>query len=366
MLEKAADQATVAGRPSADLPVDLIRTVAVILVIMIHASVESYTGLMLDAFQGSIYWWTTAIYNAIARVCVPLFVMLSGYLLLQPVKVNEPIRVFLKKRFTRIGLALGFWSIIYFLWSYYVHGQVLTVSYIIQGLLTGPYYHFWFLYLIAGLYFITPILRVLVTYGDRKILRYLIIIWFVAVAVVPLFQLFSGFYIDTYLIIIAGWTGYFVLGAYLHKVHISKKVLFGLLALGYGWTVYGSWLMAFPFHYKAQYYYFFDSLTINVIVASVALFLILSKAKPDWPGKDHPHSGWLVRTISENSLPIFLGQLIVLESLQMGFFGFYLSLRVLNPMWEIPLATVVTLFITLGWVWLMGKVPVLKRLIGRA
>ena len=36
---------------------------------------------------------------------VPLFFMLSGSLLLQPSNVDEPIRVFLKKRLARIGIA---------------------------------------------------------------------------------------------------------------------------------------------------------------------------------------------------------------------------------------------------------------------
>jgi surface polysaccharide O-acyltransferase-like enzyme len=361
---KLAEQEETAGRERVSLPVDLIRVVAVVLVILLHASIESYGGLMLDAFQGSVYWWTSTIYDSLARVCVPLFVMLSGFLLLQPQKVNEPIRVFLKKRLTRIGIAFAFWSAIYFAWRYFIYHEALTASSIIQGILTGPYYHFWFFYLIAGLYIITPVLRIIVSYGDRRILRYLIAVWFVGVAVVPLFPLFTGFSIDSFLVIIAGWTGYFLLGAYLQTTKLRKLILVGMIVLGYWFTIYGSWLMAFPLHSKNQYYYFLDSLTVNVIVASVAIFLLLSRFRSDWPGKNHPHAGWLVRSISENSLPIYVLQLIVLETLQNGFLGFKISLTVMNPMWEIPLLTVVTLFITLGLVLLMRQVPILKKMIG--
>jgi surface polysaccharide O-acyltransferase-like enzyme len=291
--------------------------------------------------------------------------MLSGFLLLQPLKVKEPIRVFLRKRFTRIGLAFAFWSVIYFAWRYFAHHEVLNLNSIIQGIMTGPYYHFWFFYLIAGLYLITPILRVVVSYGERKFLRYFIIIWFLGVAVAPLFQLITGYGVDSYLILIGGWIGYFLLGAYLQKVKIRNSFLIGLLVLGFVWTIYGSWLMAFPYHYLGQYYYFFDSLTINVIMASVALFLILSKFKSNWPGPNHPYIGKVARAISENSLPIYPLQLIVMESLQLGFiFGFKISLTTMNPITEIPLITFVTLFITLGIVLLMRRVPILKRLIG--
>lgn len=121
---------------------------------------------------------------------VPLFVMLSGALLLQPAKVEEPIKVFLKKRLSRIGLAFFFWSAIYFVWGYYVNNTQLTLNSVTQMLLSdGAYYQFWFIYLIVGLYLITPILRVIVAYANQKIIRYFIILWFITVAIIPIFHL---------------------------------------------------------------------------------------------------------------------------------------------------------------------------------
>ena len=136
------------------LPVDLIRTVAIVMVIMYHTSTEPYAASRLNAStQYFILWWSQAIYQALIIMGVPLFVMLSGALLLQPSKVNEPIRVFLKKRLSRIGIAFVFWSVIYFAWSYYINHAVLTVNSVIQTFLNGgAYYQFWFIYLIMGLY----------------------------------------------------------------------------------------------------------------------------------------------------------------------------------------------------------------------
>jgi len=362
--DKNMEFETARTRQAVSAPVDLIRVVAVVLVVLLHASIESYTGLTLNAAQGALYWWSSTIYNSLSRVSVPLFVMLSGLLLLQPLKVKEPIKAFLKKRFSRIGLAFGFWSAIYFAWSHFIYNTPLTVTSIIQGLLTGPYYHFWFIYLIAGLYLITPILRVIIAYGERKILRYIIIVWFVGVGVVPLFQLFSGYQVDTYLILIAGWIGYFVLGAYLQKVQLRTSILITILTVGYFWTAYGTWEMTFIFHSLGQYYFFLDSLSVNVIGASVALFILLSRFRFDWPGTSHPYVGKVAHAISVNALPIYLLQLIVLESLHKGFLGFKISLWTMNPIIEIPLATFVGLFITLGLVLLMRRVPGMKKIIG--
>jgi surface polysaccharide O-acyltransferase-like enzyme len=146
--------------------VDLIRTVAILLVILVHATLFPYSveGLMTTGAQ--IDWWTTNVYGALANIGVPLFVMLSGVLLLNPSKADEPLGVFFKKRVARIALPLAFWTAAYFVWGYYMHGYALTTTNIIQGLLGGSYYHLWFLYLLVGLYLATPVLRVLVKYLD--------------------------------------------------------------------------------------------------------------------------------------------------------------------------------------------------------
>ena len=96
------------------LPVDLIRTVAITMVILYHALNEPYIASQLTFTQYGVLWLSQTIYNSLAIMGVPLFIMLSGALLLQPSKVNEPIKVFLRKRLARIGIAFVFWSVIYF------------------------------------------------------------------------------------------------------------------------------------------------------------------------------------------------------------------------------------------------------------
>jgi surface polysaccharide O-acyltransferase-like enzyme len=350
-----------------DLPVDLIRFVGVVLVILLHASIESYSSMMLTQPEANMYWWASTIYNSIARVAVPLFVILSGALLLQPNKVKEPIRVFLKKRLLRIGLAFVFWSIVYFAWRAFVLGQTLTLQVIVKDLVGGgAYYHFWFLYLIAGLYLATPILRYITAYADRRILRYLLVLWIAAVAVMPLILLVTDLGVNGYFFIFAGWVGYYIMGIYLQKIHVRRALLYALLAVGYTATIVAAWIMAFPAHYKEQYYFFFDSLTLNVIAASVGLYLLLCRFPANWPGEKRRVFGRFVRAVTRNTLPIYLLQLIVMETLQRGYLGFTLSLTVLNPIIEIPLQVVATLLITLGLVLAMDRVPILNKLIGRS
>ena len=346
------------------IPVDLVRTLAIVLVALLHASNE-----VLQASSVPIgYWWTAVVYKSMALSCVPLFVMLSGALLLQPAKLNEPIRVFLRKRLSRIGLAFAFWSGVYIAWSFYVTKFPLTLSNISRSILyslfSGAYYQFWFIYLIVGLYLITPILRVVIANGDLKIIRYLILLWFVGVAIVPLIELASGYTLNSLVFVIGGWIGYFVLGTYLQRIKLRSAILYGLLIISFVWTILGVWLMTYPLNAVGQPNFFFDYLTANVIIGSAALFIILIKFHPEWPGTNNTFGKRLVQAISKNTLTIFLFHVIILESFERGFFGFTLSFTTLNPIVEIPLITALTFFITLGLILLMRRVPILKKLIG--
>jgi surface polysaccharide O-acyltransferase-like enzyme len=336
--------------------------------VLLHASNEFYTTIQQTALASPVYWWSSTIYKSFALPCVPLFVILSGALLLQPSKINEPIRVFLKKRFNRIGLAFLFWSVIYLAWAFMVTQTPVTFNNVVEGalysLFSGSYYHFWFLYLIVGLYLLTPILRKIVSSKDPKILKYLIILWFMDVAVVPVIQLITGYSLNDTVFVIGGFVGYFVLGVYLQRVKIRSSILYMLFFLSFIFTIVSTWFLHFHFDSISQNYFFFGYLSVNVILASAAVFLLLSKLSANWSRNVHPLVSRGVHAIGRNTLPIYMFHLIVMETLQRGYLGFKLSLTVMNPIIGIPVITAVTLLITFGLILVMKKIPVLKTLIG--
>lgn len=345
------------------VPDNLIRTLAITLVILLHAA----NATLQASSVPEAYWWTAVVYKSVALPCVPLFVMLSGALLLKRSKLNEPIRVFLKKRINRLGLAVVFWGVIYLIWSFFITQTPVTLVNVGEGILyslfSGAYYHFWFVYLIIGIYLVTPILRVIIA-GRRKVVRYLILLWFIGVAIIPLVEMVTGHTLNPITFVLSGWLGYFVLGSYLKRVKVRSATLYCLLIISFVWTVFGNWLMNYSSNHMQLNNYFFDYLSANIVVGSFALFLILLKFHRDWPGKKRKTLGHIVKAISANTLPIFLLHVIILESFERGFFGFTLNFETLNPILEIPLITALTLFITLGLVLVMKKIPILKDLIG--
>ncbi len=352
-----------AEKDDRSLQVDLIRVVAIVLVILLHAATESYVPVDLMAPQEVTRWWTVNIYDSIARPAVPLFIMLSGALLLQPAKLEEPLRGFFKKRLARIGLPFVFWGVAYFAWRFFANREALSGESILQGIFTGPYIHFWFLYLIAGLYLITPLLRVIVAYAEWKTMRYFLVLWFIGTVITPFFDLFGGFSLSGGIFIMTGWMGYFLLGPYLLKIRPRSWVLHLLLFSGYVWTILGTYIVTGTIGERFSQF-FYDATSVSVIAASVALFMLLANFRANKIENRFPRANRLLRQISQNTLPIYLLHVMVIESLQRGYFGFRISIATMNPIIEVPLITAVTLFICLGVVYLLKKIPIIRKVIG--
>jgi len=330
---------------------------------MLHGATEPITIENQMSPEGVILWWTTNIYDSLARPAVPLFVMLSGALLLQPAKLEEPLSVFFKKRLDRIGLPFLFWGAAYFAWRVFVNGETLTANTILEGILTGPYFHFWFFYLLVGLYLLTPVLRVLVAYIKRRTFSFLLILWFLGTAIVPTLSLFTDYRLNSNVFILTGWLGYFLMGAYSLKTRIYSAVLYAILGLGLAWTTIGTYIIVGTIGERHSQF-FYDAYSFSMIGVSVALFLILSTIPAERVEKRFPHGSRLLGLISQNTIPIYLFHIMILEALQKGFLGFQISLATMNPVLEVPLITAVALLICLAIIYPLKKVPIVKRIIG--
>ncbi len=357
------------------VPVDLIRTLAIIGVIFLHATNDLTPNSMsqLEVFR----WVTVDVYQSVARMAVPLFVMLTGALLLQPSK-NESLSAFFKKRWARIGVPFFFWGALYFVWLYFTANKAITVNSVIQGYLTSPYLQFWYIYMLAGLYLITPILRIVIAHAEDKTMKYFIALWFIGASIVPAISYFTIYDLNSSLFAITGWVGYYILGIYLLKVKIPRLWIVALMVLGVSLAVIGTVYMSSNFGGTASYY-FQDYLSPTMILASVMAYILLntikmppyktmpiaSAQKESDPKQDEPSKPRrLLHLISENTLPIFLFHLIVLEALQKGYLGFAINGATINSIVGVPLITVITLFLCLAIILPLKKVPVLKRLIG--
>lgn len=356
------DEAKSTQESSVSFPVDLIRTVAMVAVILLHAA-NDLTIQHLDQLE--IYRWLTVdVYQSAGRMGVPLFLMLTGALLLQPSK-KDTLSVFFKKRWARIGIPFLFWGAAFFAWDFLVKQQTFTLSFIIQGVLSGPYYHFWYIYMLVGLYLLTPVLRLITANADGKIMKYFVVLWFVGASVAPLAGLFTSYHLDGNVFTITSLVGYFILGTYLLTVKISRRTLFALISLGIGSTAIGTYAIAATIG-GGRMYFFQEYLSPTMIFTTIVLFLLLNTIKPplNKENVDHSKIKKLLNLISVNTLPMFFLHVIVLETIQLGYLGFALNGNVVNSIIGVPLMTVIVLFICLAIIVPLKKIPFVAKIIG--
>ena len=91
-----------------------LRFFSILAVIILHVSSKFVAGYSIGSnFYGTFPWWVGNVFDSLTRWCVPIFIMISGYYLLNKTESN---RIFLKKRVTKIGFPIIFWSVFFSLW----------------------------------------------------------------------------------------------------------------------------------------------------------------------------------------------------------------------------------------------------------
>lgn len=152
---------------------DIIRIIAAIGVVMAH----SVSVLVTDAPYGSLDFTYGNFFDTMGRASIALFLMLSGALLL-----NEDKKIPTKKLYTsalRLVLIGLIWSTIYALVIKIIipscKGEEVDFEVFFNTVLKG-HFHLWYIFMLAGLYLITPILRFVI---KRKNINY--ILFFLAI-----------------------------------------------------------------------------------------------------------------------------------------------------------------------------------------
>jgi surface polysaccharide O-acyltransferase-like enzyme len=143
--------------------VNRLRILAIYLVVTAHVAIW----LAMEAEPFTFDWWVGGWLFYLGHASIPIFVMISGALLLDDSR-HESARQFYQRRFLRVGVPLVFWTGVYLAVRVFIDGEQLTFARAVRLILSGdPYYHLWFLYMIFGLYLVTPALRIFVRCADR-------------------------------------------------------------------------------------------------------------------------------------------------------------------------------------------------------
>ncbi len=130
---------------------DVVRCLAIIGIIAIHVLYPIYAR---TDFMGGISWWIATVINTFSRPSVPLFVILSGALLMSSPQVSS-WRFIVSKTFFRVVVPLVVWSSIY-LWWETSKGSKMDWGIFLDMLASGNLYHLYFLVILVPLYLHAP------------------------------------------------------------------------------------------------------------------------------------------------------------------------------------------------------------------
>lgn len=151
---------------------DYLRVIAAICVIFMHTA----AGPLRAAI--SVDWHLLNIVTCFAFTAVPLFFMMSGYLLLSSEKTSD-VDVLLKKRIPHLLVPLIGWTVISVLWDCFSQGNV-CMSEILKRLAASlgepAAVHFWYMYTLIAIYTISPVLQGGVRQLNAKGKTYLLVL----------------------------------------------------------------------------------------------------------------------------------------------------------------------------------------------
>ena len=276
--------------------VDGTRSLAALAVVLLHAAAPAVTD---HSLLGESAWWIANVLDSATRWCVPVFVMLSGALLLAPAQQAESWLAFYRRRFSRLLIPLVFWSGFYLAYDFYrslAEGRAWNGEGVLHLLLAGkPYFHLWYLFMLPGLYLLAPLLRQLLTLLHRRQLVWCCTAILGLACANRLFTLtradepvFAGVLFLPYL-------GYFLAG----YLFVSRP-----RATVWPWPV---WLTSFAFTamacgwlaaqgHLAAGLYFYDYFSVTTIPMGIATFALCMRL----PGL------WIFRMLAPLSLGIYL------------------------------------------------------------
>lgn len=307
-------------------------------------------------------WWVCNVVDAAMRWAVPIYIMLSGALLLDPNR-NEPAGVFYRKRLARLGVPLVFWTAFFTFFSIYYTGWCPGWKEAGLNLLKGqPYSHLHFIYRIAGLYAFTPMIRVFLRHADRPLVVGATVALLALSSLDSVANGLTGTDLSAFIRFVP-FLGYYLCGYLLRETFVSDRQLPGcwltvivciaILAGGTGLLVGQYGMKGYPS--VSMLLYDFNS-PVRIVYA-VAAWLILVRM---FHRPLAAQSGAWVGRWAAMTLGLYLLHPAIREVLHLHNFT-----AVRPNVWlGIPLVATMVYVPSLVLVWLIMRVPYLRRICG--
>ena len=292
--------------------VDWVKFLAILGVIGIHVCSQFLNPDILF----SLTWYQAVILESTFRFAIVLFIMASGFLLLRK---EQPINV-VPRRIKRVILPFVFWLVIYAIIKVVVKGSlgptwgfVDLLSFILGGFVNpmGISVQFWYVYMMIGLYLLSPILSRWIQNAPIAEVEYILIIW-VVISLVNFFG--AKILLVDYLRYFTGAVGYFILGYYLtvKDSPLLENKRFGILLfiIGSLITIIGTIGFSIITNTQSLFFIRLGDITPGACLQAVGLFILLRNINFY---NIKPEINNFVVKISKDSYGIYLVNILVIN-----------------------------------------------------
>ena len=268
------------------MAIDIIRIFAFVFIVFLHTLNRQFG---VDVWMGGY---------AIISIGVNLFIMISGYLLLD--KTEEAI-VFFKKRILNILPLFLVFNIIY------IYFGKIPIMPVLKGKAISAS-HFWYIYMILGLYLLTPWLQKVLKYAEKETL-FVVFLWFLCNILNPYLRYFNLAEIPFSNFPLTGFIGYYILGYFVKKYDNKVKrtsfiLIIVIYALGFLLSFLSTkYVLAVTGKRVSD---FFDKNSLGTFIMTLSFFVFWCKF--NFSKRDR-----IIKIVADSTYFAFLVHLIVLH-----------------------------------------------------
>ena len=268
------------------MAIDIIRIFAFVFIVFLHTLNRQFG---VDIWMGGY---------AIISIGVNLFIMISGYLLLD--KTEEAI-VFFKKRILNILPLFLVFNIIY------IYVGKIPIMPVLKGKAISAS-HFWYIYMILGLYLLTPWLQKVLKYAEKETL-FVVFLWFLCNILNPYLRYFNLAEIPFSNFPLTGFIGYYILGYFVKKYDNKVKrtsfiLIIVIYALGFLLSFLSTkYVLAVTGKRVSD---FFDKNSLGTFIMTLSFFVFWCKF--NFSKRDR-----IIKIVADSTYFAFLVHLIVLN-----------------------------------------------------
>lgn len=333
---------------------DVLRLIAIVSVVVMHSTgaVQRFYSNGTDAV-----FFLTNIPNSCTRFAVPLFVMISGRLMINR---GHDYQFLIRKSIHYMAIFFS-WSLLYsivlielpLMYTYSVKAFIINT---IVDTVSG-YFHFWFLFLISGLYLIIPIIEILINNLSKELWRYYaaLNIAFCFCGKTLLNTTFLkdvlGDHLDSFLVgFLNIYTFYFMIGYWLREYSPKRKNLlwYGLIGGMALNAVVGCFSSALAGDRVVS---FIDAQAPSTLIVTICIFLLGMDIRiPENKRKT-------IKVLSELSFGVYLCHMLIIELIKR------LYPIIGNPLAACLLTVFGTLLLSFGVSFLLWQNKLTRRLV---